>query len=961
MLGGLRAILGDRVITRFQTQKTGALLAFLALHHGKSFARERVAELLWPDGDASAIRNRLNQAVSSLRRQLHPPGVSPNAVLVADHQSISINPRVTTDVSEFQKLIQESLALEGDASVPTLRKAVDLHRGEFLQGSQEDWVATERLLLSDQCYEALTKLIRIYAYSGRLSDAIEVANRRLAQDPGEERSHRALMRLYVMANRPRSALAQFAEMERALAMEGDVPSERSLKLRAEAIAAAEAEVVQPTTGHDERPVAAEEAPTPKPWFPRYATPFFGRESEVASIREALEGKCKLVTLTGLGGVGKTRLAIEAVSILATEATTIAFVSVADIQAPAALLEELDNVASSVLRNKRVKRLIVVLDNIEPQVQPHLAGLPQFLKVNPLVSIVATARTPLGVDGELVFPVTPLPSVEEGGLVELAKAPAIAMFISRAQAVRQDFQLTERNCSAIVDLSRRLEGWPLAIELAAGWARSMTPSQMAERISQNYDLLASRRKDIDARHRSLRAAIDGSFAALSDEAKADFRRLSVFEGGWDRYAAAAVLPGSDVHQTLTTLEDAGLVRTDTSVTEPRYQMLESVRTFARDLTTPDLTSEVRRLHAEHFRSIVSRSTRRGPSGVVAIKRDRPNVLAALKYWIETGQTEFALPMAIDLGNYWELSGRIEEGISWLERALPLADKEHISDHGILLSRYARLLWSRGEFPRANTIYAQALELFERAEHMEGVLETTIYLAQDAHRQGHFKRSADLLATNIELAKQLGESWAEARSQLARGNSMVELGELGVAQQAYEECLRIGQHMEEASLIGASLGNLGNLMRLRGDLDQAEEYFNSASKIYEQAGLRAMTIEAHLMQAQLKLMKARPSDALSHVREALRIGVENAYQLWTAFLLGASAFTRLESYETAANLFGHAEELWNSGAERGVETEAYEAERLKLETAFGESNMDQALAAGRAMDHASATALILTERP
>lgn len=953
------------MITRFQTQKTGALVAYLALHTGRAFSRDRVAELLWPEGDSSAIRNRLNQAVSSLRRQLHPPGMPANAILVADHQSVAVNAQnISTDVGEFLALIKESESLEGEACVPVLRKAVDLYNGEFLLGSQEDWAATERIVFADYCYEALTKLIRLYAHSGRLSDAIEIANRRLTQDPGEERSHRALMRLYLMANRPRSALAQYVEMEHALALDGDRPSERAIKLRSEALAAAEEEASRGQVTSEVQPAKLEpdnEAQT-KSRIPRYAMPFFGREREIEAIKGAIEAGCRLVTLTGLGGVGKTRLAVEAASAVAGHDASASFVSVADVQSPTAMLEELEAVVE-VTQDSGPRRVVVVLDNVEPLKQYHLEGLPQFLQVNPQVTIIATSRTPLDIEGELVLPVLPLP-VEEAGtfdLVHLAKWPAIAMFVSRAQAVRQDFQLTERNRGAIVELTRKLEGWPLAIELAAGWARSMTPSQMVDRISENYDLLASRRKDIHARQRSLRAAIDGSFAALSDEMKSDFRRLSVFEGGWDHYAAAAVLPGRDVHQSLGALEGVGLVRSEGNSGDVRYQLLESVRTFARDLTTPDLANEVRRLHAEHFRSIVSRSTRQGPSGVAAIKRDRPNVLSALKYWIESGQKDEALAMAIDLGSYWEVSGRIEEGVTWMERALTLADHDNVTDHGLLLTRYARLLWNRGEYSRATALYAQALELFERAEDMEGVLETTIYLAQDAHRQGHFGRSVELLCENIELARQLGESWAEARSQLARGNSLIELGRLTEAEEAYEACLKIGRYLNEATLIGASMGNLGNLMRLRGKLTEAEDHLRAASQIYEHAGLRAMTIDSHMMHAQLKLMMGEPLETLDHVRRALRIGIENAYQWWTAFLLAASAFVRLGQFETSARLFGHAELLWNPEAvARGVESEAYEAERLKLEVALGVGNMAQSLAIGRAMDHLSATALILTDQ-
>ncbi len=260
MLGGLRVRLGDRVITRFQTQKTGALLAYLALHAGKSFPRETMAELLWPDGDPGAIRNRLNQAISSLRRQLHPPGSEPGFVLQADHLSLQVNyATVTTDIAEFEASLKLAES-EETAAVTALRHAVDLYQGEFLDGYYLDWVLLERVRLSDLYYDALTRLIRSYAQSGRISEAIEVAIRRLAIDPSDERAHRALMRLYLAAGRPRSALAQYHELARALALDEEIPSERAERLRDEALATLHSEEpelevhapvsVAPATSHE---------------------------------------------------------------------------------------------------------------------------------------------------------------------------------------------------------------------------------------------------------------------------------------------------------------------------------------------------------------------------------------------------------------------------------------------------------------------------------------------------------------------------------------------------------------------------------------------------------------------------------------------------------------------------------------------------------------------------------------
>lgn len=965
LLGNLRVIMGDRVITRFQTQKTGALLAFLALNPSRQFVRESVAEMLWPDGEPIAIRNRLNQAVSSLRRQLHPPGSEANAVIVADHQTISINPvTVTTDVEAFQRLLKEAEKAEGTDKVHILRQAVDLYQGDLLQGSNEEWAALERVPLADQYYGALTQLIRLYANSNRVSEAIEIANRRLAQDPGDERSHRALMKLYLMAGRPRSALAQYAELERSLNIEGEAPSTRTLDLRDEALKAVSEEPDAENQSHPEE--LKIEVPPIKDelgWLPKYLTSFFGREKEWQAIQDALNAGRRLISLVGLGGAGKTRLAVEAGwRLVEAERGSVFFISLAEVKSVSEMKEEITRLAGSALGgDTKGGPTILILDTMEQLISEDLAELTALLRANPRLIVIATTRQPLDLEGECVIPILPLPVSEGGSIEDLIKNPAIALFVGRAQAARQDFQLTERTSEAIVALCRRLEGWPLALELAASWARSMTPGQMVERVSEHYDFLASRRKDIDSRHRSMRAAIDGSYARLTVSLKETLCRVAVFEGGWDHAAAGQVCPGVDVYQTLSELEEACLVHAELVDGLARFSMLDTVRAFAHDQTTPDLAAETGRLHAEYYRSVVARSIRKGPTGVIAIRRERSNVLAALSYWIQSGSVKEALSMATDLGAYWDVSGRIHEGIEFIERVLAIAEEGEALDRGLLLARFGRLLWFGSDYERSKAVNEEALAIFRAVDDIEGILEITITIAQEAHRQSDFDRSVRMLEENVSLARQVGERWIEAKSLLALGNGLVELKRWDEAESAYDSALTVGRELDEATLVGAATANLGHLMMVRGSLDVAQVWLSSARRMFEEAGLRAYAIDADVMNARLFLMRGDPHRALDFARAAIRVGIEPTSMRWGAFLEAAYALNRLKQFDRAAQIYGFVESVWKAtkGTVFGIEVAFYEQELGCLKKDAGVERVAEQMEIGRRLEDAQAVELVFAE--
>lgn len=952
MLGGLRAVVADRTITRFQTQKTGALLAYLALHLERPHQREALAQLLWPEADPTAGRNRLNQAVSSLRRQLHPPGSAPNEVIVATAQTLQLNrDGVTTDVEEFERLLESAQERDDESEkAAALHRAVNLYHGELLDPSTEEWALAERGLLGDRCYDALTFLVRYYAQNGRLADAIEIANRRLAQDPGEERSHRALIRLYLMSGRPQSALAQFAELERNLAIEGDTPSERALLLRREAVAA----LAQ--FANESEPMISATVTAPNGLRDSAEdTRFFGRQDEIKQVLDALAAGCRAITIVGLGGVGKTRLAVESGRRLSNLGTTAVFIDAHEVAASEGLVDAMERSRTGVQTP-----CVLIVDQLEHLVDD-LYALERYLQQHGDISILGTSRRVLGLAGEQVVSLDPLPVPSNGTIEELGQNPAIALFVSRAQAVRQDFQLTERTAGAIVSLCRRLEGWPLALELAATWARTLTPKQMDARVGEHFDQLASRRRDLDPRHRSMRAAIQGSFESLPSDLKGTFLRLAVFEGGWDHAAGVHLCPGVDHFHAISMLVDANLVRRAGGDGSPRFRMFETVRAFARDLTAPDLCNETRHLHAEYYRQLVRRGERRAGFLTSAMASDQSNLRAAIDYWFTTGRNSPGVEMTAGLVPYWEVTGRLREGIAAMERAAPHVEGLDASEHGLFLTRYARLLWLAGRLDEADEMSRRAMDLFTRSDDLERLVELTHNTAVTAHRRGDCQGAYEMLASNVALARQMGNDWFEARSSLAMGHSLVELSRLDEARVAYEGGLAISRNLDDDFLVGAALASLANLMRLVGDYETAQAHLGSAIDIYRAAGLNAYWIDANVMLARLHNETDAPTLALEVVCQVLEGGVDEPVPYDWVHLEAAYALRRLDRIHASAKLMGFVEASWarESLALMGLEADLHLHETQALRDALGNDALSRQLEAGRKMDRQAVKHLIEAE--
>ena len=720
LLGALRAEPGgaQQAVTRFRSQKYGALLAYLALFP-RFHPREELADLFWPDADPEAGRTNLRTALSSLRRQLEPPGVAAGSVLVTrGHQDVGLEPTaVSTDVAVFERAIRDAArpGTPPDETARLLADAVNAYGGALLPGFYETWALTERDRLAEAYLRALRRLTQHHEQAGNREAALEFARRALGADPLREEAHADVIRLLVGLGQQAAARRQYEELTRLLDEElGEEPSAETRALLTAPAAHGQSaagmsggKTAGSRTGGSApgesaaKPAGASsfatapavrrevpEAPTTAVLqLPLTLTRFFGREDEIGALGSLLRAdEARLVTMTGPGGSGKTRLSIEAARRLAAGGwqRSVWFVPLADLSdagfifpaiRDALKLPSMPNVPprEQIMDSLAARPSLLILDNFEQLVEDGAPYVQDLLERLPDLAVLVTSRQKLNLPGEREFPVAPLPVPgETPSPVQLKDFSSAALFIDRAQVARVDFRVDDRNAAAVASICRRLDGIPLAIELAAARSMVLSPGQMLEKLKDKVDVLASRQRGIPERHRTLRAAIEWSYGLLSPELRRLFARLSVFRGGWTIEAAEAVCQEPEALDALTRLRECSLVVTEDRGSETRFRMLETLREYAGSQIEAGERADLERRYAAYFGGLAEAAEPhlRGPEQAAWLERleaEQENFRAVLAWGLES-DPDRALGIAAALCAFWETRGHYAEGRGWLEQAL-----------------------------------------------------------------------------------------------------------------------------------------------------------------------------------------------------------------------------------------------------------------------------------------------------
>jgi len=689
-------------------------------------------------------------------------------------------------------------------------------------------------------------------------------------------------------------------------------------------------------------------------LPVEMTSFVGRRRELAETRQLLASS-RLLTLTGPGGVGKTRLALRmAAEVRRTFPDGVWFVELAALQDPQLLPHTIANglelrqvsadPAADLASYLEEQRTLVVLDNCEHLTEACAVLVSKLLSAAPELRVLATSRHVLGVEGEQILSVPPLSVPEEGKDVLAGDAThyeSVTLFLDRATAVAPDFSITEANRGTVVELCRRLDGVPLAIELAAVWLRILSPAQILERLEDRFRLLAGGSPAVAARQRALDAAVGWSHDLCSPTEQLMWARLSVFSGGFDLDGAEEVCSGDGIlrHDVLGLV--AGLVNKSIVVRHQAtdhatawYQMLESIRQYgAERLVEHERVRDLRVRHRDHYRSLASRFAAEGFGPEQAawfsrLRRESGNLRTAIEFCLdEEGEAAAALEIAAPLWNFW-FAGFLREGYRYLIRALDLATEP--------TSVRAYGLWAAS------------------------------YLAMFAT---DFERNAAMLAECAEIAAGLHDDLLDARITECRGHSTLYQGDIPGATDLLEQARSAFQE------IGDPLGEFDTLILLAacafflGD-PQVEEYSRQALALAESHGAQSSTAYAYWSVGLAQWLAGDFESATRSLRTSIRLFLP--MQDLTGISFGVQALSWCAAFaepgERAARLLGAAQAVWRTSGAKVDETNAYSVfdtrseEALRAAIGSGEFDSDlfqSAIAEGASYSFDQAVALALDE--
>lgn len=892
LLGPLRIVLDGQPVSGFAYNKARALLAYLVVEGERPHHRDALVGLLWPELPDAAARTNLRQALANLREVL---GDATPPFLLTTRDSIQFNPASDhdLDVNAFRGLLE---ACEKHphrhpkrcrSCAARLAQALNLYRGDFLaefsvgdSAPFEEWQLRQREWIHQRAMTALTQQANYYEHCGTFERARQSAQRLIELDPWNERAYRQSMRLLARDGQRNAAIAQYETcrrvLERELAVEPEAETSRLYQ-----------QIRDQASNHTENAQL-----TPRLNFPAPTAQLVGRDTELTELGAMLENPAyRMITITGSGGMGKTRLALAAATEYAAAYTDgAAFVPLQGLSSAIFLAQEMLVALSIQLQGQRAPRdqlldylrdreLLLVLDNLEQFLGADTCDVDEVAELfsailtgAPRVTLLSTSRMRLGLAAEWLFDLSGLEYPSNEVVEALERWSAVQLFVQRARQVRRHFALVNGDARAVTQICRTVEGMPLAIELTAAALHTQSPPEVAAALQAHAAELTSSLRGVPERHRSIWATFEYSWRLLTGEEQQVFAQLSVFRGGIDAIAAAEIAQASS--PLLAALVDKSLLRWDGA---SRYTLHDLLRQFAAEkLDLVGLTAEAKRSHASYFLTIARQSEHklRGPEQQQwrrLLTDEHDNLGAGLDWSLESAELELGLQLAGALWWFWTTTDHQGEGRYWLSRLLEAAIGQDIEGPTLsrALSAAADLANKQDDVSTAERLARESLKLARELGDKPSIALASSRLGLSVLSQDDTVQAVSLFSHSLSLSRELKDTWGIAQSLVNLGSALLSQGAYSQAVACFEEALQVWHAAGDMRGCGFAVLKLSAAAQYQGDYEQARIFAEQSVGVFRELDERMMVADSCIDLAKIVQLQGDNSAAIRLIEESLSL--------------------------------------------------------------------------------------------
>jgi DNA-binding SARP family transcriptional activator/predicted ATPase len=896
LLGEFSLVYQGQALPVFNADRPQALLAYLLLHRRAPQPRRHLAFVLWPDSTESQALNNLRNLLHTVRRALPDA----DSYLAVGNLTLQWCPdgSFNLDVAEFEQALSAAQQTAGPDIRHWLEQAVTIYQGELLPASYDDWVVPLREALAQRYQAALLQLIELLEEAGDYPAAVAYGQQLVQHDPLNESNVIRLMRLYAL-NGDRGAIRRVyqncvAMLAQELGVEPDLTTQDAYEqLLNQALVS-----TPPLAESSGRP--SQLSPAPRP-LPTPATPFIGRQVELHEVGQLLaDPHCRLLTITGPGGMGKTRLALQTAAAQqphfpdGTAYASLRSLDSADFLAPtiaAALNLTLTGqmeTAEQLLHYLASKKMLILLDNFE-HLLDGITLLADILAQTSDVKLLVTSRQRLNLAEEWTFELGELHPPTGDTAEDVAANSAVTLFVNSARRAEHSFSLTAADYPAVARICRLVGGLPLGIELAASWTRLLSCTEIAQEIERSLDFLSLTTRHIAGQHHNLRAIFDQSWELLPVDERLRLQALSIFQGSFTRQAAASVAEAT--LQTLSTLSDKSLLR---RMGTNRYSLHELIRQYAAERLRSDkrVWLAVREKHGQYYLRRLADSEpflfsdlRGQVFEEMAANLD--NARAAWEWGLEQAQWELLIRAARSYATFYELYSWNQEGLRALLRTAaylePLAGQDS-SDPGArlllgaILSSTGWFYFRCGQMAAARAVVDRGQALVRvvvdqglvDADDGQRALQFSLYqLAMVAYVSGDYLTAESALSEAIIINQARADDWGMAYSQAIFG--MVRFAQ-GRAEEGYKllkESLAIWRRTGAPRLGVFCLSFFGAVAQALGHYDEAEAALEEGLALAQNAGDQYGVATFHTSLSALNLTQGDYERAAAAVQHSLAI--------------------------------------------------------------------------------------------